>query len=317
MEMPSEYCETHYYASISINRPDLVLDNKFWLDLANHLIEKRTFDNFMSGNFVLVSSNISEIIFSCAVLDLPFTSGAHITKAFEDKGIKIKLEDNAMLFKKEIKKAKAEIENNIHVIHRYFEYGNEQSEKKIKEFLVHQIYWWEVIITNVSNKTQEFQLLWQIPEGSLPLLNITYQKSENHKLEPYSTTAFKYHFYFPSEGSFIHFPSNVSIQDKVVAVSNVSKFKVVTHIKEVVIETFKDILMTGDKNSIYDFIKTSNLLQDKKGFSFQLIFWMLKEKEVFEKIINILRERRIYVQTVWEFGFLHKNVRAIKGKKLI
>lgn len=115
----------------------------------------------------------------------------------------------------------------------------------------------------MSNKSKEFQLLWQIPEGSLPLLNITYQKSENHKLEPYSTTTFKYHFYFPSEGNFVHFPSNVSIQDKVVAVSNIHKFKVVSNIKEVVIETFKDILMTGDKNAIYEFIRTSNLLQDK------------------------------------------------------
>lgn len=89
---------------------------------------------------MLVSSNISEIIFSLAVLDLPFSCQSHIIKPFEDKGIKIKLDGNAMLFKKEIKKAVSEIENNIHVIHRYFEYGNEQSDKKIKEFLVHQVY---------------------------------------------------------------------------------------------------------------------------------------------------------------------------------
>ena len=44
MEIPSEYCETHYYASISINKPDLVMDNKFWLDLANHVIEKKSFE---------------------------------------------------------------------------------------------------------------------------------------------------------------------------------------------------------------------------------------------------------------------------------
>jgi hypothetical protein len=45
-----------------------------------------------------------------------------------------------MLFKKEIKKANAEIGNNIHVIHRFFEYGNEVAEKQIVEFLTHQVY---------------------------------------------------------------------------------------------------------------------------------------------------------------------------------
>jgi hypothetical protein len=46
------------------------MDNKFWLDLANHLLEKKSFEGFLSGNFILVSSNLSEIIFSSAFLDL-------------------------------------------------------------------------------------------------------------------------------------------------------------------------------------------------------------------------------------------------------
>lgn len=219
-----------------------------------------------------------------------------------------------MLFKKEIKKAKAELGSNIHVIHRFFEYGNEHAEKKILEFLTHQVYGCEVIITNVSSKKRNFQVLWQIPQGAVPLQNINYQKSENVKLEPYSTTTFTYHFYFPQEGDFIQFPSNVSVNDKVVAVSNLAKFKVVNQISEVVVETFKDILMTGDNKAVFDFLRTSNLLQDKKGFSFQLILWMLINKEIYSEIVKILRERRIYVNSVWQFGFFHKDPQTVKGQ---
>lgn len=91
----------------------------------------------------------------------------------------------------------------------------------------------------------------------------------------------------------------------------------VSQITTVVIETFKDILMTGDNKAVFEFLKTSNLLQDKKGFSFDLIFWMLKDKASYEEIINILRERRIFVHIVWQFGFFHHDEVAIRGKPLM
>jgi len=220
-----------------------------------------------------------------------------------------------MLFKKEIKRAPAEIGNKIHVIHRFFEYGNEHAEKKITTFMTHQIYGCEVIITNVSSRKLTFQLLWQIPQGSLPLKNSNYQKSESHTLDSYSTNTFTYYFYFPFEGNFVQFPSNVSYQGKVVAVSNTTKFNVVSMVDEVFVETFKDILMTGDSKAVFDFLRDSNLLHDKKGFSFELIYWMLKNKNHYHEIIGILRDRRIYVQAVWQFGFFHQDAEAVKGKK--
>ena len=215
MDKPHEYCEMHYYASVPMKRRDLITDNKFWLDLANHIHETKSFDEFMSGNFFMTSKNASEIILSCAFLDLPFTTNNHKISTAKDKGLKIKFDSNAMLFKKQIKKATAKIGTKMHAIHRYFLAGSEHDDTPISAFLTHQIYGCEVIVTNVSSKKQNYQLLWQIPEGSLPLQNINYQKSTSSSLKPYSTKAFKYYFYFPSEGEFVHFPSNVSIEDKV------------------------------------------------------------------------------------------------------
>lgn len=45
------------------------------------------------------------------------------------------------------------------------------------EFLVNRAYTCEVIVTNVSPVTKNFSILYQIPEGSLPLNMTKYMKS--------------------------------------------------------------------------------------------------------------------------------------------
>ena len=59
-----------------------------------------------------------------------------------------------ILFKKEIRESAAELEDNLLVIHRFFEYSNQNTDTKIKEFLTNSVYGCEVIITNVSSKKQ-------------------------------------------------------------------------------------------------------------------------------------------------------------------
>lgn len=75
----------------------------------------------------------------------------------------------------------------------------------------------EVIITNVSPKTQNFTLLYQIPQGSMPMFKTKEIKSSYKSLQPYSTVREKFQFYFPSDGKYPHFPSNVSMDSKVTA----------------------------------------------------------------------------------------------------
>jgi hypothetical protein len=103
---------------------------------------------------------------------MPIDSTTPKLTAHGGKGVHITATENLILFKKEIKEAEAELDTNILVIHRFFDPNNRDSETKIKEFLVNKVYGCETIVTNVSTKSQDFQILWQIPEGSLPLQNI-------------------------------------------------------------------------------------------------------------------------------------------------
>jgi len=65
-------------------------------------------------------------------------------------------------------------------------------------------------MTNISTKSKEVTLSFQIPNGSLPLKKTKFIESKSFSLGPYTTLKTTQQFYFPSDGSFDHAPSNIS-----------------------------------------------------------------------------------------------------------
>ena len=55
------------------------------------------------------------------------------------------------------------------------------------------------------------------------------------------------------------------------------------------------------------FMKNHNLISGEKGFKFENILWLLKDKEFFDKTIEILRGRKIFNMSVWSYAFYHKS----------
>lgn len=70
-------------------------------------------------------------------------------------------------------------------------------------------------------------------------------KSIPKTLSPYTTDKVKFYFYFPTEGEFMHFPTNIAIDEKVQARANTNLFKAVKNPTILKKETFKDILIGG------------------------------------------------------------------------
>jgi len=77
------------------------------------------------------------------------------------------------------------------------------------------------------------------------------------------------------------------------------------------LESFSDILRSGDHDKIIDFIKTKNIF-DRNLFIPESILWMLKDKSFYGKAIQIFRERKFYHQNVWSFGYHHNDMVAIR-----
>jgi len=153
-------------------------------------------------------------------------------------------------------------------------------------------------MTNVSPVSRQFSVLYQIPQGSLPLKLTKYIKSQNRGLNPYTTEKLTFDFYFPKEGVYSHMPSNVASQEGVViarAQQNEGKLKVVRRLSVTRKDTFKDIMMSqGSKDEVLEFLRTKNLVKGEMGFSFHEMMWMLRDKVFFKKVLEILRERLIW-----------------------
>ena len=144
-----------------------------------------------------------------------------------------------------MKEAALDLNNDILVTHRYVvaDSAETQSAATPEEFLVNKPYQCEVIMTNVSPQQKNFSVLFQVPQGSLPLQITKYMKSLPQTLASYTTLKQIFHFYFPSAGTFTHAPSNVSSdQNKVVAQSQLQFLKVVTRFSINKKETFRDIV---------------------------------------------------------------------------
>lgn len=124
-------------------------------------------------------------------------------------------------------------------------------------------------------------------------------KSQFVSLHPYRSEKVTFHFYFPKSGSFQHFPSNISVNGIVTAKSGTNAIKVVDSKKITKIDNFIDIIHAGTKQDVLDFLKTENLLSGKKGFNFDDMLYLLRDKEFFDKSVAILSERMIYDSEVW------------------
>eukprot|EP00330_Aristerostoma_sp_ATCC50986_P000572 CAMPEP_0114597526 /NCGR_PEP_ID=MMETSP0125-20121206/19815_1 /TAXON_ID=485358 ORGANISM="Aristerostoma sp., Strain ATCC 50986" /NCGR_SAMPLE_ID=MMETSP0125 /ASSEMBLY_ACC=CAM_ASM_000245 /LENGTH=310 /DNA_ID=CAMNT_0001802183 /DNA_START=3781 /DNA_END=4712 /DNA_ORIENTATION=+ len=77
------------------------------------------------------------------------------------------------------------------------------------------------------------------------------------------------------------------------------------------LESFTAILSQGSEADLLDFVKNKNIW-DSNVFTFNNIWWLLKEKSFYDKLIAILRDRKKFDSITWGYGFLHNDEQAIK-----
>lgn len=56
----------------------------------------------------------------------------------------------------------------------------------------------------------------------------------------------------------------------------------------------------------------TNSLSNAEIFSFDSIYWLLKEKSFYEQVVQILREKFIFDTIVWQFSVLHGDYATFK-----
>lgn len=66
----------------------------------------------------------------------------------------------------------------------------------------------------------------QVPNGSIPLMKSKYIESKTVMIDPFSTIKEIIYFYFPKNGNYQHYPSNISENGIVVSKASIKQFDV-------------------------------------------------------------------------------------------
>ena len=324
-----EYNERHYYLENYVSKK---IDNPLWLDFAEHIIKERTYKKFLSKN-ILYNKDIklNEIIYILSIIDLPINSLKHEYKRNKNKNeTYITPKSNIILFTKEIAECPVDLNTKLLINQAISDKEHNEDNININNCSINIKYSYQVIVTNISNKTLSFQLFIQIPEGAIGLNNTYYTNCFNIKLDPYKTNKYTIYFYFPKEGNFIQYYPVASQNNKIISFGNSLLYKVkkefIPNQKNLIIEYSKyskDMRIEGKLRNILSNEALSSEDKLEKILSYfkndifndediNNILYLLKNNEnFFLDLINALRSRGYYNEVVWAFGFHHKDEKSI------
>jgi len=323
VEPTKEYAERSYYniipdKEITVN---LIANNSFWVDLAKHLIEKGLEVPFLSTKFIYSINSHASMITTLAFLGLIFDGSSHNYHNIQSRGLEIEVVSNCMIFHKEIKEAQTNLKPDLIIAQRFYDTSdryrvsedepNVKYEKEVEEFIIDKIYGCEIIITNLSITRQEFQVLYEIPEGAIPVKFNDYTKYSTLQINTFTTQTLEYFFYFPNKGKFKGSPANISKNGAVIAIAKENDFEVLNERTSKKLETMQQILSQGSKEDILHFVANKNIL-NPENFKFIDIYHLLKDEQFYLKLLEILRKRRIYDHLVWSFSIYHGDLKGLR-----
>ena len=151
----------------------------------------------------------------------------------------------------------------------------------------------------------------QIPEGSIPVDSDEYKLIETVNLNSYQSHIIEQSFYFPQEGIFKQYPASASINDLVIAKSGLKTFEVVSSIQlnKDEITSIDDVLNQGNKKEILEFIDKRDVI---KVEDLEKIYWMLKDKDFYNKLMTILKNKYIYDNNIWEYSSENGDINSLQ-----
>ena len=318
-----EYCETHYYNQVYKNNDyrNRISYNHFFADLAQFWSQNDSERNkgFKSDNILIKPNNITELLFMLSVLDLEEKTIPKSQNLIKDKGLGLTIETNtnAYLLTKEINETQLNTDNKYALIlaQMVFEEdkinNDDNEEKEPIKFLTNRTYIQKTIVTNISSENINCEILMQIPEGSIPVDSDEYKIIETANISSYKSEIFEQKFYFPQEGMFKQYPASASINDLVIAKGGLKTFEVVASIElskdEIV--SIDDVLNQGNKKQILEFINKKDVI---KNDELRKIYWMLKDKDFYNKLISILKTKYIFDWNIWEYSSEYADINSLQ-----
>ncbi len=308
----------YWHLALAAQGPDLITVNAFWRDYA-------AWDGkgaFLSPNLAEAHRNFSEIMIALAVLDLPFKAGEMKTDLAEAK-LTVTATTPLVVFHKEILPAAAPNKEQVATPallvsqsffrsdDRYRMEGNLKFEKPVsKEFLTGVVYGANVAVTNPTSAPADFDLLWQIPQGSIAVSGGKPTKSQHLVLQPYTTQSFEYFFYFPqvpAEGTkFVHYPVTAAGRgkDATVTLAPAFTFNVVNQLNEEDKASWEYISQYASAAEVMTYLEQNNI----ERCDLARVAWRCRESvDFFRQITALMRSRHVYEPVIYSYGAHHND----------
>jgi hypothetical protein len=307
-----QYFDEKFYSDVS----------DFWTDALSHLLANDSNANFGSKNFLKSVLTFPELIVALALTDLPFEKAKYESKVTNNT-LNLKVHSNILILSKEIIERKGEkMDLEVLCSQKIFDpndpviYDDEDPElffdKPVDEFLTNKVYALRVVITNSTTTQLKLDLIIEIPAGSIPVDSMDSLLIKNLTIQQFHSEVVELRFYFPKSGTFPLFPATVVSNNKIVSSARKVDPLVVKSEKTLIgLKTLSDVLSNGSIDDIIEFIKSKNLL-NTNIFSFDWIYWLLKNESFYEKLLKICEEKGIYDNIVWSFSIVHGDFKRLK-----
>eukprot|EP00026_Physarum_polycephalum_P000988 Phypoly_transcript_00989.p1 GENE.Phypoly_transcript_00989~~Phypoly_transcript_00989.p1 ORF type:complete len:1232 (+),score=279.53 Phypoly_transcript_00989:210-3698(+) len=320
---PLQIKETDYYGNK--NRINV---NEFWIDYAKHWEKGGDKAVFLSPHFLQAVSSFTEIMLALSILDLPFEQPSAHPIAVSQEGQVLKIRTNpaggAVIFYKDIKRAKVGDQPvGLVTTQAYFnpreKLNPDGSLKAIKvgeELVAMQVWGCRMSVINTAGCPLPLvSVLLQVPEGSIPLgSEAFYTRNLDLDFDADETETIDYFFYFPSSGSFPHYPLHVACDNEIIARAAPRTLTVAERPRGVDTTSWDSVHRLGTDKEVVEFLRRAPKLE---GLSVDLIRSRLMaksesaRKEFYDEIINVFRDRMFYNEALWEFGFVVEDEKSI------
>ena len=316
-----EFCETQYYKKVYKNTisKSFIRPNHFFADLAKYWSENDSTRHigFKSDNILIKQENLTQMIFILSVLDLEEKTMTQSQNLIKDQGLGLTIEANVntYILTKEINETELNTDNKYALILAQMvseaNKSGKEEEKEPTKFLTNRTYEQQTIVTNISPDNITCEVLIQIPEGSIPVQSEEYKVIETAKISSYKSIVYRQKFYFPEEGTFKQYPASASINDLVIAKSGLKTYEVVSTIKlsKEEISSIDDVLNQGNKKEILEFIKKADIIKEE---DLEKIYWMLKDKDFYKQLIDILKDKYIFDADIWEYSTNNEDIESLQ-----
>ena len=131
LEKTKEYGERQYFNRNLDDTSNLIENNSFWVDLAQHLLENGIETPFLSWKFIYATKNHSTLLAVLAFIDLPFEEASHSYNNISGKQLEISMSSNAIIFHKEIKECQSSLKKDLIISQRFFDPNDRYTYKTI------------------------------------------------------------------------------------------------------------------------------------------------------------------------------------------